>query len=44
MDGCSLGSGGVDAYAITKGKDILESLVLESIRVDINYSFLGSNT
>lgn len=44
MDDGSLGSGGVNADAITKSKNVLESLVLESIWVNINNTFGVSNS
>jgi len=44
VDCCCLGSGGVDADAITKGKDVLEALVLESVGVHINDTLGGGNT
>jgi hypothetical protein len=43
VDSCSLGSSGVNTDAISKGKDVFESLVLESVRVDINNSFTVGN-
>lgn len=38
VDGSSLSSGGVYSNAISEGEDVLESLVLESVWVNINDS------
>lgn len=41
---CSLSSSSVYTNAITKSKDVFKSLVLKSIRIDINDSLSVSNT
>lgn len=40
----SLSSSSVDSNAISESKDVLESLVLKSIRIDVNNSLMVSNT
>jgi hypothetical protein len=44
VDSSCLGSGGIDTNAITKGEDVLITLVLKSIWVDIYDTFLIGNT
>lgn len=43
MDGSSLGSGCVNANAISESEDVFESLVLKSVGVNIYNTFLGSD-
>jgi hypothetical protein len=44
VDSSCLSSGGIDTNAITKGEDVLITLVLKSIWVDIYDTFLIGNT
>ena len=43
VNGCSLGSGGVNANAVTESKDVLETLVLKSIWVNVNNTLTVCN-
>jgi hypothetical protein len=44
VDGCSLGSGGVNTNAITKSENVLESLVLQGVWVNVYNTFSVSNS
>lgn len=44
MDGSSLSSGGIYSDAISESKDVLESLVLESVRVHVNNALAIGDT
>lgn len=43
IDSSCLGSSCINSNAISKGKDVLEALVLKSVRIDINDTFFISN-